>query len=81
MARYDLAYYEEVSRRIIRYSGSVLGLAEFAQVLGKEKQTVSNLVTRKSKNVPKPDQRLASGPIWYKSTVLEWLLKEVEKYE
>lgn len=58
--------------RAKRYSKPVMGLKEFAAVLGVSPNCLSNWRARDAVALPKPTD-LAAGPIWSADNVRTWL--------
>lgn len=51
----------------------VLDAAALARRLGIKKETVLVYLSRRNfRNVPRPNRRLAMGPVWYEAGVREW---------
>jgi hypothetical protein len=49
------------------------GVAEIAAALGVARTNICAWVSRGTHGMPQPDQRLASGPVWYGSTIEPWI--------
>ena len=49
----------------------VYGVAEIAQASGERREAVAQWKFRNL--LPRPDQELASGPIWFEDTIVPWL--------
>jgi hypothetical protein len=58
-------------RRLMEYPQDYLGVAEVAAVFGMSTQAISNRNTRG--RMPKPDAKLAIGPIWSKLAIADYL--------
>lgn len=51
----------------------ILDATALGRRLGLKRQTVLSYLARKNYRViPKPDRRLAMGPIWYEGSVRQW---------
>ena len=48
----------------------LIGLKEIAELLGVARQTPR--IWRHRGILPEPAAELSSGPVWYRSTILEW---------
>lgn len=58
-------------RRLMEYPQDYLGVAEIAMVFGMSTQAISNRNARGT--MPKPEAKLALGPIWSKLTVADYI--------
>lgn len=52
------------------------GLAEIADALGVERNTVHQWHSRGQKDMPEPDWRLAMGPVWTGKSIGPWIRKQ-----
>ena len=58
------------------------GIAEIAEALGVPRQLVAQWHLRSSQgraggqDMPKPDQELYMGPVWYGRTIAPWIRKQ-----
>lgn len=51
----------------------VLDATALARRLGIKRETVLVYLSRKNfKNIPRPNRKLAMGPVWYEASVREW---------
>jgi predicted DNA-binding transcriptional regulator AlpA len=51
----------------------VLDATALAQSLGIKRETVLVYLSRRNfRNLPRPNRRLAMGPVWYEASVREW---------
>ena len=55
------------------------GVAEIAAALGVARTNISTWVSRGQ--MPPPDERLASGPVWYAATIEGWIAKRIASSE
>ena len=49
----------------------IMGLSEVSEMVGKSKQYVKTYVDRGT--FPKPVKELASGPLWLRDQIQEWM--------
>jgi predicted DNA-binding transcriptional regulator AlpA len=59
------------TQRLAKYKASLIGTAEFAEILGMSRQALHNRMARG--RLPKPAQRLAMGPVWFVSDIREFV--------
>ncbi|MGH3085689.1 MAG: hypothetical protein ACRDSJ_00040 [Rubrobacteraceae bacterium] len=51
----------------------VLDATALARRLGIKRETVLAYLSRRNfKNIPRPNRKLAMGPVWYEASVREW---------
>lgn len=51
----------------------VLDATALARRLGIKRETVLVYLSRRNfKNIPRPNRKLAMGPVWYEASVREW---------
>lgn len=58
----------------------VLDASALGKRLGLKRQTVLSYLARKNYRViPRPDRRLAMGPLWYEGSIRQWEIKKRRK--
>ncbi len=58
----------------------VLDATALGQRLGLKRSTVLSYLSRENfERVPKPNRRLAMGPIWYEKSIREWEAKKGDR--
>lgn len=64
--------------RLLKYTQPLLGLAEFASILGVSNQACSNRLSRGK--LLEPTARLRMGPIWTRQQIVQWLGASIQPF-
>lgn len=63
----------DLDRIVVPVGYEVLDATALARRLGIKRETVLVYLSRRNfKNIPRPNRKLAMGPVWYEASVREW---------
>jgi hypothetical protein len=69
----DMVREVDLNRVEVPEGYEVLDATALAQRLGIKRETVLAYLSRRNfKNIPRPNRKLAMGPVWYEVAVKEW---------
>jgi predicted DNA-binding transcriptional regulator AlpA len=69
----DMVKEEDVDRIEVPEGCEVLDATALGERLGLKRDTVLAYLSRRNyRRIPRPNRKLAMGPVWYESAVREW---------
>jgi predicted DNA-binding transcriptional regulator AlpA len=69
----DMVREVDLNRVEVPEGYEVLDATALARRLGIKRETVLVYLSRRNfKNIPRPNRKLAMGPVWYEASVQEW---------
>jgi predicted DNA-binding transcriptional regulator AlpA len=70
---WDMVREVDLDRVEVPEGYEVLDATALARRLGIKRETVLVYLSRRNfKNIPRPNRKLAMGPVWYETSVREW---------
>lgn len=70
---WDMVREVDLERVAVPDGYEVLDATALARRLGIKRETVLAYLSRRNfKNIPRPNRKLAMGPVWYEASVREW---------
>ena len=76
----DMVKEEDVNRIEVPENYEVLDATALGERVGVKRDTVLAYLSRRNyRRIPRPNRKLAMGPVWYEVSVMEWESKRGEK--
>jgi hypothetical protein len=76
----DMVKEEDVNRIEVPEGYEVLDATALGESLGLKRDTVLAYLSRRNyRRIPRPNRKLAMGPVWYEASVRKWESKRGEK--
>jgi predicted DNA-binding transcriptional regulator AlpA len=69
----DMVREEDVNRIEVPTDYEILDATALGERLGLKRDTILAYLSRRNyRRIPKPNRKLAMGPVWYETSVREW---------
>jgi hypothetical protein len=77
----DMVKEEDVNRIKVPEDYEVLDATALGERLGLKRDTVLAYLSRRNyRRIPRPNRKLAMGPVWYEATVTEWAKRRGDQH-